>query len=166
MIGRKHGSIVALLAVGLWSWGLALPANADSDHGSQPVVVTFTKWINGYPSMAGVVGGDLVGDFAGEVLERQETTTNSGIFDVVWLLAIYDVEAGDHSFTALVKGGQHNKTNKALLNGTILGGWRTGAPVHVQFVQIDDSTVCTNAGAPPGTSPCFTGTIHIGSAPK
>ena len=98
-----------------------VPVNADSDHGSQPVVITFTKWINGYPSMAGVVGGDVAGNFAGEVLQRQESTTNSSIFDVIWLLAIYDIEAGDQSFTALIKGGQNNKTNQALLDGTILG---------------------------------------------
>lgn len=143
-----------------------VPVNADSDHGSQPVVITFTKWINGYPSMAGVVGGDVAGNFAGEVLQRQESTTNSSIFDVIWLLAIYDIEAGDQSFTALIKGGQNNKTNQALLDGTILGGWRTGARVHVEFVQINDSTVCSNAGAPPGTSPCFQGTIAVGPAPK
>ena len=61
---------------------------------------------------------------------------------------------GDHSFTALIHGGQNNQTGGAVLDGVILGGWRTGDRVHVEY------RVKTNClGAPAGT--CFQGTIRI-----
>jgi hypothetical protein len=72
----------------------------------------------------------------------------------VALDALYEVQAGDHSFTALIQGGQNNVTRKALLDGVILDGWRTGARVHVEYTVISGC-----AGMPAG--PCFEGTIRI-----
>ncbi len=159
--------IVVVMVVSLVSWGVGTRVSAEPGEGGHPVVVTFTKWVTSFPNkedsvanMKGVVGGDVVGDFAGEVFERQ-TTTNTEITSITWLVAIYEIHAGPHSFTALVQGGQNNQTNKALLDGVILGGWLTGARVQVGFLQINNSTDCTNAGAPPSTSPCFQGTIRI-----
>lgn len=115
-----------------------------------PVVITFTKWITGFPLMAGFVGGDVAGDFAGEVMQYQE----SGNRRIIRLEAMYEVQAGNRSFTALIRGGQNNETGTAILDGVILGGWRTGARVHVEY---DVMTDCN--GAPAGL--CFQGTIHI-----
>jgi hypothetical protein len=153
--------IVVLLVASLLNWGVVTRVSAKPNDGRQPVVITFTKWITTFPAMEGVAGGDVVGDFDGEVL-RLQNTTNPLITSITWLVAICEIQAGSHSFTALVQGGQDTHTNKALLDGTILGGWHSGARVHVEFLQINDSTVCTSAGAPPGTSPCFQGTISIG----
>jgi hypothetical protein len=133
-------------------------------------VITFTKWISEGSSpdfwLAGVVGRDVVGAFAGEVLTLQNTT-NPKVTSITRLAAIYEIQdnTGSHSFTALIQGGQDNTTDKALLDGTILGGWRTGARVHVQFHQINDSAVCVSAGAPPGTSPVSRAQSASGPAP-
>ena len=126
----------------------AMDEARDNQRG--PVDITFTKWITGFPLMAGFVGGDVAGDFAGEVLQYQE----SGNRRIIRLEAMYEVQAGNRSFTALVRGGQNNETGTAILDGVILGGWRTGARVHVEY---EVKTDCT--GAPAGL--CFQGTIHI-----
>jgi hypothetical protein len=135
------------------------------DH-DRPIVVTFTKWITtvvppvpgeAMPSrflMAGIVGGPLSGTFVGEVLDRKVSTTGTVTVPIVALDALYEVVAGDHSFTALIQGGQNNTTHKALLDGVILDGWRTGARVHVEF-----TVIATCAGKPAG--PCFQGTITV-----
>ena len=104
--------------------------------------------------MAGIVGGDVAGDFVGEVLDRRVSTTGTVTAQIVALDALYEVQAGDHSFTALIQGGQNNVTRKAMLDGVILDGWRTGARVHVEF-----SVISGCAGKPAG--PCFEGTIRI-----
>jgi hypothetical protein len=77
---------------------------------------------------------------------------------VIGLEAMYEVQAGDRSFTALIRGGQ-NAAGAALLDGVILAGWRTGAQVHVAYQK---TSSC--AGKPAG--PCFEGTIHIERAPE
>ena len=120
------------------------------DNQRRPVDITFTKWITGFPLMAGFVGGDVTGEFAGEVLRYQE----SGNRRITRLEAMYEVQAGNRSFTALVRGGQNNETGMAILDGVILGGWRTGARVHVEYEVMTDC-----AGAPAGL--CFQGTIHV-----
>jgi hypothetical protein len=120
------------------------------DHQHRPVDITFTKWITASPLMEGFVGGDVAGDFSGEVLQFQV----SGNGRIVRLEAMYDVQAGKRSFTALVRGGQNNVTGAAILDVVILGGWRTGAHVHVEYKVRSDCI-----GAPAGR--CFQGTIHV-----
>jgi hypothetical protein len=168
MSARVTRTMLVGLILSLMSWGVLTRASADPGKGGKPVVITFTKWISGgSPTdawLSGVVGGDVVGDFAGEALTIQPNT-NPNITSITRLVAIYEIHdhTGSHSFTALIQGGENNQTGKALLDGTILGGWRRGTRVHVQFLQINDPAVCVSAGAPPGTSPCFQGTIRIPS---
>jgi hypothetical protein len=116
--------------------------------------VTFTKWITGQTAsgtllMAGFTGGDAVGTFAGEVLDRRVSTNGR----VTLLHPVYEVIAGDRSFTALIRGGT-NSTGLGQLDGVILEGWRTGARVHVEFQGMNNCP-----GAPAGL--CFQGTIRI-----
>jgi hypothetical protein len=82
---------------------------------------------------------------------------------IIRLEAVYEVKAGDYSFTALVRGGT-GQTNSdepaslsgaALLNGVILAGWRTGAHVHVAFQTTTD---CPPAAEAPV---CFKGCITV-----
>ena len=133
---------------------------------SAPVEVTYTKWITTFPLMEGFTGGDVPGKFVGEVLQRQVSRD----LRIIRLEAIYDVQAGDHSFTALIRGGTGetksgepaSATGAALLDGVILAGWRTGAEVHVAFQTISS---CTDRdGVTHG--PCFEGTIRIERAPR
>jgi hypothetical protein len=103
------------------------------------------------------------GDFVGEVLDSKVSTactafappctpgitppTISGSIGA--LHAIYEVQVGENSFTALIQGGRNRVTGGvALLDGVILAGWRTGARVHAAF-----QTTANSAGAPAG--PCF-----------
>jgi hypothetical protein len=136
---------------------LASPA-AQSRDGGHPVVVSFTKWATitpGYPILAGVTGGDAAGTFSGEVFVLQTTQSS----DITRLDAVYEVHAGDHSFKALVQGGQNNVTNKALLDGVVLDGWMTGAHAHVAYQVIK----CDQPNAAGGT--CFQGTITLTPSP-
>jgi hypothetical protein len=144
-----------------------------------PVEITFAKWrtaqIPPPPAVtvrslfAGIVGGDLgAGKFVGEVLDRKVSTpcsfseppctpetpaTITG--SIIALQAIYEVQAGEHSFIALIQGGTNGVTGAALLHGVVLSGWRTGAKVHVAF---QTTTNCTGA---PNTGTCFQGTITV-----
>jgi len=152
---------------------------------NRPIEVTFMKWRTAVlpPSgvetrslFKGIVDGDLgTADFVAEVLGRQASTPCTALAppcppdipvtgSIAALQAIYEVQAGEHSFTALIQGGTDGVTGAALLDGVILAGWRTGAPVQVDFQTISAATGGC-AGAPPATTTCFAGTIHVGRVP-
>ena len=161
------------------------PGLAAGGPGEGPVEVTFTKWRTaGVPPppavatrllFAGNVGGDLgEGDFVGEVLDRKVstpctftappctpgTTPPTITESIASLQAIYEVQAGEHSFIALIQGGSNSAGGR--LEGVIVSGWRLGAHVSVAF---DTLSSCTDRdGVAHG--PCFDGTIRIGRAPK
>jgi hypothetical protein len=148
---RTFGASIAVVLV-LLLQAATLRASGERDgDGGRRVVITFTKWmINGGPLMEGVVGGDVAGTFAGEVLLGL-TTANQ---QITLLDAVYEVRAGRRSFTALMHGGEDNQQAAAILEGVVLAGWQTGARVQVQFHDLP-----TCAGNPAG--PCFQGTITI-----
>ena len=146
---------------------LASPA-AESPTNERASVVTFTKWVTinpGPPIMQGVVGGDAVGQFAGQVMFDQTTQLVAKLGpppgDIEVIQAVYSAVAGEHSFTALIQGGENPQTHTALLDGVVLRGWHTGAKVHVQF---HDVTHCGQPNALDDT--CFTGTITITPDPE
>jgi hypothetical protein len=166
---KAHSRLIAsamIASVVLFNMPSALANGASNGRDKHDVIVTFTKWVTAVvppiPAeaaasrflMAGIVGGDVAGNFVGEVIDRRVSTTGTVTAQIVALEALYEVQAGDHSFTALVQGGQNNATHKALLDGTILDGWRTGARVQVEY-----SVISGCAGKPAG--PCFQGTIRI-----
>ena len=154
------------------------------DRRRGPVEVTFTKWRTAVlppppaaPSrrlFKGYVGGDLgAGDFVGEILDRKDSTACTA-FDppctpttpqtitgsIASLQAIYEVQAGEHSFIALIQGGSTSLSGR--LEGVIVSGWRIGAHVRVAF---DTLSSCTDRdGVAHG--PCFGGTIRVGRAPE
>src|SRR5438309_2743766 len=71
----------------------------DGGKGSGDVVLTYTKWFApAYPTMQGIVGGDIEGTFGGAVLSRTVLPA------VVLLEARYEIIANkpSHSFTALI----------------------------------------------------------------
>jgi hypothetical protein len=148
---------------------------AQEQNLNRPVEITFMKWgtglvfvpvfgiTEGRALLEGVTGGAVPGIFVGEVLRRQPSANPALKGGIIKLEAIYEVHDlnGDHVFTALIRGGTNAATGAALLDGVVLAGWRTGAPVHVEF-----ETIVGCAGAPTPTTNCFVGTIHIGRAPK
>jgi hypothetical protein len=175
-INRRHIRVAAL------SSAIALllqsaPVMAEGQQGSnRPVEITFTKWVTGpvfvpdsfgitegHGLMVGVTGGDIPGTFVGEVLQSQRSANPALKAAINKLEAIYEVHdlQGNHVFTALIRGGTNRATGTALLDGIVLAGWRTGAPVHVEF-----ETVVGCTGAPTATTTCFEGTIQVGRVPK
>jgi hypothetical protein len=124
-------------------------ASADSrDH--RNAENTYTKWIVGYPDMAGVVGGDVgTGTFAGEVLTR----VVSG--DTVTIDAIYHFNGTIHSFTAAVHvvqtGLDYGATS--VITGTVTDGWLKGNQVQGAYLVID----CSEAA----NRHCFDGSVDV-----
>ena len=155
----RHSRVVAFVSATVLlfqiSTAFADGSQATTKEHRRRVEMTLTKWITAYPLMAGLVEGDLNGEFVGEIFTYQ-TSANGRI---TRLEALYEVEAGDHSFKAFMQGGKSNATGKGLLDGVILDGWRRGAPVHYEF---DTKTDCV--GAPAGV--CFQGTLEVGRAPQ
>ena len=133
------------------------------DRRRGPVEVTFTKWPTaGVPPppavatrtlFAGNVGGDLgEGDFVGEVLDLKVstpctftappctpgTTPPTITESIASLQAIYEVQAGEQSFIALIQGGSNSAGGR--LEGVIVSGWRIGAHVRVTFDRLSSCT--------------------------
>jgi hypothetical protein len=146
-------AFVLLLQISPAAAGGQFETARNNSRFRRPVEISFTKWVTTAPHMAGFVGGDVAArDFAGEVLEAHASTSTS-FPAILRLEAIYDIQAGKRSFTALIHGGENLDTGLGILDGVILSGWRTGARVHVQFQAL----ACTEA--PDGT--CFRGMIQI-----
>jgi hypothetical protein len=166
--------------------GMPVPSTETTrDRRRGPVEVTFTKWrtaqIPPPPAVtlrslfAGFVEGNLgAGDFVAEVLDRKVSTpctftappctpgttppTITG--SIASLHAIYEVQAGERSFIALIQGGSDSAGGR--LEGVIVSGWRIGTHVRVAF---DTLSSCTDRdGVSHG--PCFEGTIRIERAPE
>ena len=142
---------------------LASPA-AESHENQRPVELTFTKWVTLDPGggrMQGIVGGDVSGTFAGQTLVKQTSDLVGKIpaatGDVTLLEVVYEVTAGDHSFRAILHGGYDIPTNKARLDGVVLGGWLAGEKVHAEFRSLPCNPVQPNAAG--GT--CFDGIMRI-----
>ena len=159
---RVHSRVACLVgAVALLIQISPVTADENPDN-DRPVAIAFTKWVTTFPLMEGFWGGDLTNKFVGEIFQRQ-VSVNPALNGIIRLEAIYEVQDGDRSFTALIRGGTNNVTGAALLDGVVLAGWRTGALVHVEFDTIPGTTGCF--GAPAGKT-CFVGTIHVGRATK
>jgi hypothetical protein len=145
-------AIVLLLQIVPAAW--AERAEENDKHNTP--VITFTKWITTPPLMAGITGGDAVGLFVGEVLNSKPTTNPNLVNSISWIEAVYEVHSGNRSFTALIRGGNNTTTGAAVLDGVILGGWRTGDRVRVEFNVVNG---CGQVGA--YLDRCFQGTIRI-----
>ena len=121
--------------------------------GGPNIEVTFTKWIDPtFPQFKGVAGGEVPGDFAATVLRR--TPFDNG--NIVQLRAKYEVIADDaaRSFVAEIEGKQNAQTLSAVLNGSVVEGWLTGARVHVTFDVIEP---CPQFNKPR----CFSGILRV-----
>ena len=175
-INRSHIRVAVFsVAIALLLQIAPVVAERNQDP-NRTVEVTFTKWVTGpvfVPDnfgitegrglMQGFTGGDIPGTFVGEVLQGQRSANPALKTGITRLEAIYEVHDlnGDHVFTALMQGGTNRATGRALLDGVVLAGWRTGARVHVEF-----ETKVGCVGAPTPTTTCLEGTIRIGRAPK
>lgn len=144
-----------LIAVVVLAAGITAASAQPQDrraHGERAgLELTYTKWFApGFPNMVGVVGGDIVGQFGGAVLEATPDAT--GRF--IRLTAIYIVVAPDpsRSLTIHVEGAQDRQSGTAVLNGRVVDGSLRGARAYAEFKVID----CEQSDGP-----CFQGTISI-----
>jgi hypothetical protein len=155
-------------AVALVSLMPVAPAGADGNGGGRQgrVEVTFTKWVlnGGFgPFMEGVTGGDIDGVFLGEVFENVKSARIPSL--VNRLEVIYEVQAGDRSFTSLLQGGQYKPGGVPLggtaqFDGFVLAGWRRGAQVHAEWTSMQGPVNCPSPPVGAGAL-CFVGTITI-----
>ena len=136
---------VALVALAL-SAGVA-SADGGRHHGDARS--TFTKYVAGYPNMAGVVGGAVgPGSFAGEILKYTvATATTPKVIE-----ALYHFSGSRRAFSALVHVEQTGL--RAKISGVVTDGWLKGHPVKGEYTQISCSQ------APNGI--CFEGSLDIG----
>ena len=151
----KSVALVITLLTGLMLAAGAIAASGQVKDAKAATVVdlTYTKWFSpSFPTMTGVVGGDIVGTFGGTVLEANPIAGGQ----IIRLKAIYEVIANDpsQSFTALVEGKQNNRTRSAVLDGVITSGFLTGERVHAKYQVL--SSCLGNPGGP-----CFQGTIDV-----
>jgi len=142
---------------------VAIGQSATADK-ARPTTIQYTKWVelvNGVRLLKGFTGGDVVGELSGQVFVREVSVDGK----VIRLEAEYAIE-GERSFTALLRGGTDALTGAAILDGTILAGWRTGAAVHAEFDTIAAPSPAAPAcsGHPPGLT-CFSGTLTVGRVP-
>jgi hypothetical protein len=103
---RVASLLSAIVLVFQISPALGVGPQGQSDN-HRSFEVTFTKWVtgtnsSGFSLLAGFTGGDVVGDFAGEVLYRKVSTNGR----ITQIQPNYEVIAGQHSFTALIQGGK------------------------------------------------------------
>jgi hypothetical protein len=161
-------AIVGLASAVFAALALGAGAFAQPVRNDGSVQLSFTKWVTISPGgsrMEGIVHGAAAPNpsnavnFAGQVLDFQPTNIfgvlSAATGDINLLQAVYEVNAGEHSLRALIHGGNDNVSNKAFLDGRVLGGWLAGNSVHVEFTTVQ----CTQPNAANGQ--CFTGTITI-----
>ena len=133
------GALLLTLSLGA---GTVL-AGSHRSHGDADN--TFTKWVTGFPAMAGVVDGDVgSGSYAGEILKYTPGTTTV-------IEALYHFNGSKHAFSALVHVEQTGL--KAVISGVVTEGWLKGHTVEGTYTQI----TCTQA--PDGN--CFQGSLEI-----
>ena len=106
--------------------GIALPgfpapsANAEKNKRRGRVDITFTKWVTASPHMEGVTGGDVPGEFVGKIFDDRSANGAETCYlaapncgRVIRLEVLYEVQAGDRSFVALIRGGTSGDTGAA-----------------------------------------------------
>lgn len=138
---------------------LPLLQTLSAGGGSGPELeLTYTKWCSG-TLCAGLVGGDINGILAAEVLGFEPPDPLPASNAIRQIETEFNIIAGDQSFTALLSGHQNNGTLTGVLNGEVTEGFHQGARVHVEF----DFTVAV--GPPPFTvcprRTCYAGTIRV-----
>jgi hypothetical protein len=127
--------------------GAGAPAVAEDGR----IHLNFVKWIAGFPHMEGEVEG-VPGTFTGEVVSANVSPDGR----IVHLEALYSMTWRGRSFTARIKGRQHNENRSAGLDGEIISGWLKGAEVHVGF----DIVACP-ADPRADNQRCFWATMSI-----
>jgi hypothetical protein len=151
--GIRTRALAVFAAVALLTLSLGVGvASANGGRHDGDAENTFTKWVTGFPNVAGdvadmkgIVGGDVgKGSYAGTVLKDTPGTTEV-------IEALYGFHGSRHSFTALVHVEQTGL--KAVISGVVTEGWLEGHQVNGEYTQIPCSQGFGGA--------CFRGTLDI-----
>jgi hypothetical protein len=150
---RRSAGLIAVLVLLTGITAASARTETRREERTRPgLELTYKKWFApSFPNMVGEVGGDIVGQFGGAVLNNPTPDATGR----VQLRAIYIVRSTDasRSLTIRVEGAFDTLTNMAVLNGRVVDGSLKGAHARAEFEVID----CTQA---PGGD-CFQGTIRI-----
>jgi hypothetical protein len=142
-------SISSALAGGL------IGTEVDKNKFRGRVEVAFTKWLAGWPNMAGLVSGDAGGGhFVGEVLNFEHTEA------VDKIEALYHINGGAFQFTAHNFITQDNLKGTAEIHGIVTDGPLKGARVHGEYQVISPCGVI-NAQNGGGGDTCYQGTLSV-----
>ena len=145
----RSRALAVIAAAALVSLALGVGV-ASAGQDARNAENTFTKWIAGYPNMAGVVGGDVgTGTYAGLILTRSGTGTAA---DPILITADYHFSGSRHDFSARVDIVEIGTA--ATISGVVTDGWLEGNLAEGEFSVIS----CDHDGS---TSTCFEGTLDI-----
>ena len=147
---NRHRAIAITTTVMLLTLTLGAGVASANSRDNRNAENSYTKWIVGYPNMAGVVGGDVGdGTFAGQVLTR------TVIGNTVVIDAIYHFSGSIHSFTASVHVVQTGLDFGAtsVITGEVTDGWLQGNQVSGHYAVI----ACSEAA----NGHCFDGAVDI-----
>lgn len=113
----------------------AVPAQAQRLQNNAPVLLHFDKSSIGPGIWEGSVSGDVTGSLRTEL-------TSLRIAGPIWHVTFdWIIDAGEHSFTARLKGTLNTLTGRVVMNGTVVDGWLLGAQVHEEGLLIDPATL-------------------------
>jgi hypothetical protein len=128
----------------------------DNEHNGHIFDNTFTKYVNNYPYMTGIVGGDVgTGTYAGEVLKM------STVGYITSVEALYHFNGRNHSFTAHVFVTENDApgVGTAAITGRVTEGWLKGASVTGEY-KVWGSCPIPTPGNQEGTQ-CYQGVLHL-----
>jgi hypothetical protein len=148
-INARNRALAILAAAALLVLSLGM-GSALASQDARNAENTFTKWIAGYPNMAGVVGGDVgAGTYSGVILSRTGAGT---VADPILITADYHFDGSRHDFTARVDIVEIIPS--ATISGVVTDGWLAGNLAVGEFTV----TTCSHGGL---TTTCFEGTFDI-----
>ena len=149
MTGIRRRALAVATAVVLVTLSLSAGVvSADGGRDHRNAENTFTKWVTSWPTMAGVVGGDVGdGTYAGQVLSMVT------VGDTTTIHATYGFNGSKHSFTADVQVVQIGLN--AGITGIVTEGWLKGNQVEGEYAQI----ACDKGVESPQA--CYQGTLDI-----
>jgi hypothetical protein len=125
--------IVVLLGCG--SVALPHPAFASAANEMSPLVIQFDKQGGANGIWTGTVSGDVEGNLTTQLLSAQQSGP------VLHVTFAWIISAGEHSFTADLKGTLNTLTGQVEMDGTVVEGWLLGAQVHEEGQLVDPSTM-------------------------